>query len=238
MPGYRSYGLSALFERLSINNTMRHRAAGDALATVRIFEKLLLQGGRDVITTIITEHKEEAKLPDCIRPDVMAALPSRPGIFYLINCNDEIIYIGKGNSIRKNIITLLTKNRNKKALRLREELHDIRFEKTGNEVMAAVMEYSEWKKHLPAFNRKQWKPYPSKLRSNFTDGYAVFRGRSDDEDTIIKMVDGDVAGFSYHSHHSQDDPANTMTALPKDNYINYVVHRSILKRHFLRLVAV
>jgi len=41
LPGHKSYSLGKLCSDLEININGRHRAAGDALATVQLFEKLL-----------------------------------------------------------------------------------------------------------------------------------------------------------------------------------------------------
>lgn len=43
LPGYKSYSLGKLCPELNININGRHRAAGDALATVKLFEILLEQ---------------------------------------------------------------------------------------------------------------------------------------------------------------------------------------------------
>jgi DNA polymerase-3 subunit epsilon len=41
LPGYRSYSLGSLCTELGIQIKGRHRAAGDALATVELFELIL-----------------------------------------------------------------------------------------------------------------------------------------------------------------------------------------------------
>lgn len=43
LPGYRSYSLGSICNELGIVIESRHRAAGDALATVKLFEKILLK---------------------------------------------------------------------------------------------------------------------------------------------------------------------------------------------------
>jgi DNA polymerase-3 subunit epsilon len=43
LPGYRSYSLGSICHDLGIEIQGRHRAAGDALATVKLFEKILLK---------------------------------------------------------------------------------------------------------------------------------------------------------------------------------------------------
>lgn len=48
-PGLKSYSLGKLCESLDINIENRHRAHGDAEATVRLFEKLLLNDSKKLI---------------------------------------------------------------------------------------------------------------------------------------------------------------------------------------------
>jgi DNA polymerase III subunit epsilon len=236
MPGHRSYGLAALCERLNINNTSRHRATGDALATVSLFEMLMANGGREIYTSIVEEHVEEIKLPDCIRPEVMSKLPSRAGLFYFVDINDEILYIGRGHNIRKSIINFLMKTRHKKIFRIREELHDIRFEETGTDVLAAILEYYEWKKHQPRYNHKHSRP-PHYHRFFGENAYVVFKGRTDDEEVVMRLTKGQVTGFTYVSDNSQVEPEDLMIALPADIYTTAVVQRAIARKYYKRLVV-
>lgn len=54
LPGYKSYSLGKICSELGISINGRHRAAGDALATVKLFEMIL---GRKAL--------KEAKQPPC-----------------------------------------------------------------------------------------------------------------------------------------------------------------------------
>ncbi len=235
MPGHKSYGLSSLCERLNIDNSSRHRATGDALATVRLFEILLESGGKEIYSTIIKHPAEELQLPDCIRPEVMNTLPTKAGLYYFLNKNDEILYIGRGTNIRKSIITFITKTRHKKSFKIREELHDIRFEETGTEVLAAILEYYEWKRHMPRYNSRL--PRQPHLHRQFTgSGYAVFRGRADNEEVFIRINNGQVTGFTYQSDFSQTGPEELMISLPVDSYTTSVVQRAINRKYHKRMV--
>lgn len=49
IPGIGAYGLSNLCKELSINNNERHRAKGDALATLELFKLLRKRDQKDVI---------------------------------------------------------------------------------------------------------------------------------------------------------------------------------------------
>jgi DNA polymerase-3 subunit epsilon len=235
MPGHNSYGLSALCERLNINNSSRHRAAGDAFATVKLFETLMENGGRDVYSSIVKEPVEELQLPDCIRPEVMNTLPTTAGLFYFLDKNNEILFIGRGNNIRKSVITFITKTRHKKSFRIREELHDIRFEETGTEVLAAILEYYEWKKYQPRYNsRQQRQSYHYNRFKN--DAYVFFRGRTEDEEVVVRLGEGRVTGFTYVSLSNQADLNDLIITLPPDPYTTSVVQRAISRKYFKRIV--
>jgi DNA polymerase-3 subunit epsilon len=43
LPGFKTYSLGSLCKELGISITDRHRASGDALATVKLFELILAQ---------------------------------------------------------------------------------------------------------------------------------------------------------------------------------------------------
>jgi DNA polymerase-3 subunit epsilon len=47
LPGFESYSLGKLCQSLGIDIEARHRAYGDAKATVEVFEKILENGGAD-----------------------------------------------------------------------------------------------------------------------------------------------------------------------------------------------
>ena len=238
MPGHKSYGLSSLCQRLNIGNNSRHRAASDAMATVKLFEILLSQGGNEFIENIIKQPSAELKLPSIIRPEIMQALPPTPGLFYLLNKSDEIIYLSKCINIRKNVISLLTKSGNKKSLRLREETNDVRFEPTGSVLLATILEYFELIKHQPSFNKKNIKAFqPGSFFKNF-NGYVVLRGRTNDEETFIRMWEGTVTGFTYVNMESQLPVEDLMIQLPNNKYITQVVQKAIGRHHFLRLIDI
>ncbi|MEP7265301.1 MAG: exonuclease domain-containing protein [Bacteroidota bacterium] len=235
MPGYKSYGLSSLCERHNIENISRHRATGDAFATVKLFEMLMSNGGNEIYTSVIKQPVEEIQLPDCIRPEVMSTLPTRAGLFYFLDKNEEILFIGRGSNIRKSIVTFITKTRHKKSFRIREELHDIRFEETGTEVLAAILEYYEWKKYQPRYNSRQTRQ-PHLHRNYSGSAYIVFKGRNDEEEVFIRLTNGQVTGFTYMSHSSQAGPEDLIIPLPIDTYTTSVVQRAISRKYYKRMV--
>ena len=78
LPGLRSYGLGNLCKELNIENSSRHRAAGDALATVTLFELLLLKDNTGLIDYSITEWKNELKFPKAYNRILFIIYRKRP----------------------------------------------------------------------------------------------------------------------------------------------------------------
>ena len=238
LPGHRSYSLSSLCERLNIINISRHRAAGDAFATTKLFEMLLNNGGKELIPELIKYHETEISLPDCIRPEVMQTLSVKPGIYYFLNKNNKIIYIGKGLNIRKAVLNTITNSTNKKSMRLRQELSEIRFEETGNYTLASILELYELKKHKPDFNKKHDKIAFPRQKQNMINGFLVLKGRKVDEEVFIRLEHGNVTGFSYVHKESQVPVSDLMITIPVHQYTNYIVHRAIIHRQYLRVIPI
>ena len=148
LPGRRSYSLGKLCQELGITNPQRHRAFGDASATMRLFEILLK----------VEKNVEEISLHGLntnLDRNLIKNLPSEPGVYYFYNDKGDIIYIGKSINIKERVLSHLTNNSSKRAIEMRNEISDIGFELTGNELIALIMESNEIKQHLPKFNRAQ-----------------------------------------------------------------------------------
>ncbi|HYG18029.1 MAG TPA: 3'-5' exonuclease, partial [Ohtaekwangia sp.] len=63
IPGLRSYSLGSLAESLGIKITNRHRAGGDAAATVKIFDELLQRDRDSHILKALKKNSGETILP-------------------------------------------------------------------------------------------------------------------------------------------------------------------------------
>lgn len=148
LPGRRSYSLGKLCQELGIKNPHRHRAYGDATATMRLFE-ILLKVGKNV------EEMSLHGLNTNLDRSLINKLPQEPGVYYFFNDTGSIIYIGKSINIKERVLSHLTNNSSKRAIEMRNEIADIGFELTGNELIALILESNEIKQHLPKYNRAQ-----------------------------------------------------------------------------------
>jgi len=153
-PQLPSYSLGRLCAQLNINNKERHRAAGDAEATVELFEKLLANDKEDFINASLNQRSLEALLPPNLPKNEFLALPEKLGIYYMMDRNKKIIYIGKANNIRKRVHSHFSGNTNTRSkYYFVKNIHHVDYKVCGNEFIALLTEASEIKKHWPIHNR-------------------------------------------------------------------------------------
>lgn len=155
LPDAPSYSLGKLVRSLGIPISDRHRASGDALATLKLF-KLLLD--KDLDKQIVKQQiKNELHLG--ISPklfDILQSIPTAVGIFYIHDDKGNIIFIGKSNNIRKKLNTIFTAD-SKIAKRIQKEVYTVTYEETGNELIALLKEREELLHNKPVLNQMQRK---------------------------------------------------------------------------------
>jgi DNA polymerase III subunit epsilon len=155
IPGLSSYSLGNICASLGIQIMGRHRASGDAYATLKLFGHLL-----DL------SRQKERPLTDVYEPDrqylhpkldysKIRSLPEDVGNYYFFNEKAELIYIGKSRNIKARILSHLHNYSSKKSIEMLNALADIDFELTGSELIALLKESDEIKKIRPLFNRAQ-----------------------------------------------------------------------------------
>lgn len=167
IPDLPSYSLGKLVRSLGIPVTDRHRASGDALATVKLF-KLLLD--KDTEKTIIQQMvKKEPKLqmePKLI--DIIAQTPSVTGVYYIHNNEGVIIYIGKSKNIKRRINQHFT-GTDRKSKKIQLQVAAVTYEATGSELVALLKESEEIKQNKPILNRALRKSKFTHALYSFTD---------------------------------------------------------------------
>jgi DNA polymerase-3 subunit epsilon len=156
LPGHSSYSLGNICKDLDISITGRHRAAGDALATVRLLELLIerdieLNGSRSPLI----RNSRISKLNPRLDIAKIENIPEEPGIYYFYNEKGDLIYIGKSRNLQQRISTHLSNNTTNRAMEMRDLIADIDWEATGSELIALLKESFEIKLNKPVYNRAQ-----------------------------------------------------------------------------------
>lgn len=151
IPEQPSYSLGKLVRALGIPMTNRHRAEGDALATVKLFKMLL---DKD-LEKIIVKEQIKTEITKGIAPkllNIIESLPNKTGVYYIHKENGTIIFIGKSRNIKKRVnqhFTGITKS----ALKIQQEVFTVTYQETGSELIALLKETEEIKRNRPIYNR-------------------------------------------------------------------------------------
>ncbi len=175
IPGMESYSLGKLVRSLGIPIADRHRASGDAMATVKLFQLLLRKDvEKNIVTSLVKSTQAKGLSPKLL--DIVESLPEKVGVYYIHNEKGDVIYIGKSKNIKKRINQHFT-GTSRKAKKMQLEVYTVTFELTGNELIALLKESQEIKINKPIYNVKQrksilpWRLYLIKT----SEGYDALR---------------------------------------------------------------
>ena len=100
LPDAESYSLGKLVRSLGIAVSDRHRANGDALATLKLFKLLLAKDSSKTILQEVVREENQGELSPT-QLDIVESLPSETGVYYMHNKDGKIIFIGKTKNIKK-----------------------------------------------------------------------------------------------------------------------------------------
>lgn len=152
LPGHESYSLGKLSSDLGIHIENRHRASGDARATVDLFLLLLSKmEGDDLPSNSVIAKSFGTNIARML----FETLPEEAGVYYLHDAHANIIYVGKSTNIAKRTLTHFSNQKDKKSMEMCLRVADISYEITGSELIALLLEDIEIKRHQPMFNRVQ-----------------------------------------------------------------------------------
>jgi DNA polymerase-3 subunit epsilon len=174
-PGYSSYSLGNLCSSLGIEIQNRHRARGDARATVELFEKILHHDPeKKVIQYFLNKRHFQGTLPPLVDTSEIENLPTTSGVYYFKNKEGKIIYVGKAKDIKSRVLSHF-RDKSSKEQRMSLQTAKVEYTLTGGELIALLVESAEIKKHYPLFNRAQKRVSESVALTTYTDKRGVLR---------------------------------------------------------------
>lgn len=175
IPDQVSYSLGKLVRALGIPMADRHRATGDAMATVKLFKMLLAKDlEKEIVKSFVKTEIEKGLTPKLL--DIVSKLPSTTGIYYIHKENGDLIYIGKSRNIKKRVNQHFTGS-SSKSKKIQLEVFDVTYEETGSELIALLKEAEEIKINKPKYNRSLKKTiFPLSLyQEKDLNGYIALR---------------------------------------------------------------
>jgi len=179
IPNHKSYSLGKLCKDLGIIIDGRHRAAGDALATVKLFEHLI---SIDPSLGQLNSSKFYN-----IDAEIIKSLPEEPGVYYFHDQNGDIIYVGKSKNLKARVFSHFSNEKLDKSLKMIDEIYHISYELCGSELVALLLESDEIKVHKPKYNRRQRRATSHYGIHKYTNenGYICFKVDSNKDKQVI-----------------------------------------------------
>ena len=203
LPEQKEFSLGKLVNNLGIPFSIRHRAFGDAQATLKLFELLI---EKDVKKNIIREHIKILNNNKASKRflKIIDKLPSKMGIYYILDAHNKIIYIGKSKNIKQSVTQNLTSS-NKKSLIIQNKISQASFSLTGGQLITLLKQQIEIKINRPVLNpSSKYRIYPIGVRIDDTKTYhriiieqikkkikylTVFKNKIDAEKAILILAE-------------------------------------------------
>lgn len=237
IPGLVSYSLGKLCKELAIPMSSRHRAEGDAWATVKLF-KLLID--KDTDKTIIKSAIKvgiEKELPAKLQ-GILDTLPAETGVYYIHNSKGSILYIGHGNNIKRNVNRLFLRD-NPKALKLQKALVSVSFELTGNELIGKLKYHHDLHSNRPPYNSNlSSRSRPSTF--SHPNLILIHKGRQANENSIVLIENDKLYGFGYADLAFQiqhiDILKTLLTPLSNSRLNRFIVKNYLEKKRVKKIV--
>lgn len=229
IPDEASYSLGKLCRSLGIPVTDRHRASGDAMATVKLF-KLLLDKDHDkkiLKRTIqfIDNRNHKLKING-----ILEDLPEKEGVFYVHNENGNIIFIGRGKNIRLEVNKLFLKD-NKRAEKVKTKVDVVTYQETGNQLFTRLKYYLELDNIKPKYNLIR-KRKITHLNFNHDHFLIIEKGRIPEENLIILVERNEVIGYAFTNLSYQRNQLEVLKKLVT-NIENKPLAKTIIKNYLL-----
>lgn len=225
-----SHSLGKLCRFIGIPISDRHRANGDALATVQLF-KLLLE--KDVDKSIIQKSIKYADNRHIKQRylKILDKSPEKEGLFYAHSEQGAIIYIGRGKNIKKEINKLFLK-KTPKGLRVIKKTYDITHQETGNLLFTRLKYYLDLVKLKPKYNTIR-SPKISNRSFNHDNLLIIDKGRVPEENAIILVENNIVIGYTYTNLAFQENKLSILKSMltPIENPD---LAKTIVKNYLLR----
>lgn len=227
IPDLESYKLGKLCRTLGIPVSSRHRADGDAIATVQLFKLLLNKdANKEIVKQAIKIENNRTLAPKLL--SILDELPSKTGLFYIHNSTSNILFIGKGRNIKKTVNQLFLRTTNRAKI-LQNSVATVSYEETGNELIAQLKYIEEIRVNKPQYNIKiNSKAVDIKFSNE--NLLVIDRGRNLGEKSVVLIENNEFKGFCYADLSYQINNIEILKTLisPMENS---VYNREIIKKY-------
>ena len=153
LPGMNSYSLGKLCEDLDIPINARHRAAGDAEATVKVLERVLQRGSLEMLKPFITSGSPFEQYNKRLKSTKLEDVPQSAGVLYFLDNEDKLLYIEGTTNMRRRAIAFMRNRAGKQGKAVQQQMADLHFEETGSALLAVLLANEHVLTQNPSLNK-------------------------------------------------------------------------------------
>ena len=244
LPDQESYKLGRLSRSLGIPLKDRHRASGDALATVELF-KILLEKDikQNIIKKSIVEFPGESM--NSLFKDTIENLNNDVGVFYIYNKHKKLIYIDYSKDIKNKVVKLFT---SKKFIPkyVQNNFKSIKVHKTGNISISVIKALNEIKTLKPKINNNIdpkifYKTEKPDIISKLKDFIITFNGKNENDKSFIFFKNEKFTGYGYfdlfNNINSEQKLNSRLVKVDESNKVKNYVYRLISQKKYKKLLT-
>lgn len=230
IPDAPSFSLGKLCRHLGIPVTDRHRANGDALATVKLFKLLIdKDNNKEIIQETVKYFDNRHEKMRIVK--ILDKLPEKLGVYYVHNEEGNIIFIGRGTNIKQEVNKQFLK-KTSKAEKVLKRVHEVSYQETGNALLTRLKYHLDLDGMRPKYNiiRKRKNSVKEFNNHNFM---IVDKGRTPEEHSVILIENNEVIGYTFTNLAFQENQLDVLKSMltPIENK---ALARTIIKNYLLR----
>ena len=213
IPEAESHSLGKLVRSLGIPMSDRHRANGDALATLQLFKLLLTRDSDKRIVRQVIRAESLGELSQR-QLDIVHDMPADTGVYYMYNKEGDLIFLGNSTNIKKRVNQHFT-NSGIRARNIQKETRKVTWEITGSELVARLKAEEERQINQPKYNAgKEAYPEISDYHKTVQGYYGevdltknsvllIDKGRDVGERSAVLLKNGIFRGLGFYSLNHQ-----------------------------------
>ena len=244
LPDQESYKLGRLSRSLGIPLKDRHRASGDALATVELFKILMEKDTKqDIIKKSIVEFPGESM--NSLFKETIESLNNDVGVFYIYNKNKKLIYIDYSKDIKNKVVKLFT---SKKFIAkfVQNNFKSIKVHNTGNISISIIKALNEIKTLKPKINNNIdpnifFKIDKPDIIAEIKNFIITFSGKNKNDKSFIFFKNEKLLGYGYfdlfNNINTEQKLKSRLVKVNESKKVKNYVYRLISQKKYKKLLT-
>ena len=200
MPGMESYSLGRLCRSLGIPVAARHRAYGDAEATVQLLRILIEKDTSKKIVKAALRPAHRLSRREMKYRLILDTLPTFAGVFQILDKDKNIVYIGRANNIYKQMSHLLSLD-TQAGQAIQEAVNTVTWEETPSQLISYLKYIGQVREIEPPLNGKL---RPRRMTRSLAAAFPkdktmlIFdKGQKVSERAVVLVEKGELKGYAY-----------------------------------------